>query len=264
MKRIFLLTAIMMLIGISVSGQEMLEKADNYYEKRGENYDPQTLIADNTNIDKAIEIYEKIRAEQDGAIKEEATWKLLRSLYFKGYYATKDSELKKEIYDRGKNIGEATLEEFPDSPGINLFLSIVWGVWSEEYGIISAARKGVAGKIRKLCETSIDVDPKFNDGGAYRVLGRVHFKSPKIPLVLGWPSKKKAINFLEKSLELSPDNLATKQFLAEALYSQDQKDTAIKLMKEILAEEEIIEGVVEDKRRKREVKETLAEWGVLK
>jgi len=58
--------------------------------------------------------------------------------------------------------------------------------------------------------------------------------------------------------------LATRQFLAEALYSVDQKERAITIMKDILATEYVQEGVVEDMVRKREVKETLAEWGVSK
>ena len=51
-------------------------------------------------------------------------------------------------------------------------------------------------------------------------------------------------------------------FLAEALYSQDKKDRAVELMKSILADEEIREGVAEDVVIKSEVKDKLAEWGV--
>ncbi|MBN1154551.1 hypothetical protein JXB12_06465 [candidate division KSB1 bacterium] len=262
MKRFCVLALLILMASTVVYGQELMEKADHLYDKRGEQYDPQTFIADSTNIDGAIEILEKIVAEESGAVKEEALWKLLRALYFKGYYTTGDSELKKKIYDDGKNIGEAALKEFPQSAGINLFLAIIWGVWSEEYGILNAAKKGVAGKVRSLCEKSIEIDPTFDDAGAYRVLGRVYFKSPKIPIILGWPSKEKAITYLEKSLLIAPDDLATKQFLGEALYAVGKKERAIELMKEILAVEEVQEGVVEDKFYKRTVKETLAEWGV--
>jgi Tetratricopeptide repeat len=65
---------------------------------------------------------------------------------------------------------------------------------------------------------------------------------------------------LEEGYKIAPKNLNTRQFLAEALYSQDQKDRAIQMMKDILAETEMIEGVAEDAVIKSEVKATLAEW----
>jgi len=178
MNRFFVVIVLILLANTLLFGQEMIEKADNLYEKRGDTFDVRTMVADSANINAAIDVLQKIAAEKSGAEKEEALWKLLQAIYFKGYYTTTNSTLKKKIYDQGKNIGEQALKEFPESAGINLFLAIIWGVWSEEYGIINAAKKGVAGKVRSLCEKSIAIDPKFDDAGAYRVLGRVYFKSP--------------------------------------------------------------------------------------
>ena len=261
MKKLSLLILCLTLFfAANVLAQNLMAQADSLWEKRGEAFDQKKLIADSTNIDKAIALYKKILEAATGAEKEEATWKLIRAYYFKGKYTTSDKELKKKIYDLGKNIGEASLKEFPQSPGIHLFLAIVWGVWGEEYGIIAAARKGVAGKIKELCEKSIEIDPKFDEAGGYRVLGRVYFKAPKIWPILRWPSKEKAVEILKKAYTIAPENLTTKQFLAEALYSQGQKKEAIKLMKEILATEGVSEGVAEDAVLKNEVKKTLAKW----
>jgi len=249
-----------LLFCFNLLAQNLLQQADSLYEQRGDVFDTTTLIADSTNINQAIELYKKFIETASGAEKEQATWKLMRSYYFKGKYTTNDSELKKKIYDQGKELGQVGLDEFSESVGINLFSAIVWGVWGEEYGIIKAAKQGVAGKIKKHCEKVIELDPNFDEAGGYRVLGRVYFKAPKIPLILGWPSKKKAVGILEKSYEIAPHNLNTRQFLAEALYSQKQKERAIQLMKEILAEENIREGIAEDAVIKHEVKTTLAEW----
>ena len=254
------LFVLFLLISVNGFAQNSIEQADSLWEKRGETFDQETLIADDANIDQAISIYNKIIQTVSGAEKEDATWKLMRAYYYKGKYATQDSELKKKIYDQGKDLGKTALEEFPDSPGVNLFSAILWGVWGEEYGIFAAAKKGVAGKIKKLCEKTIELDPEFDEAGGYRVLGRVYFKAPKIPFILSWPSKKKAVEILEKSLEIAADDLNTKQFLAEALYSQKQKERAIKIMKEILATEKVTEGVAEDAIIKSEVKATLADW----
>lgn len=261
MKKLLILSIVLsLLLAFNLFAQNLLQQADSLYEKRGDVFDPTTLIADSSNINQAIGLYQKVIETASGAEKEQATWKLMRAYYFKGKYTTGDSEMKKKIYDLGKDLGQVGMEEFPESVGINLFSAIVWGVWGEEYGILKAAKKGVAGKIKKHCEKVIKLDPAFDDAGGYRVLGRVYFKAPKIPFFLGWPSKKKAVEILEKGMKIAPENITTKQFLAEALYSQKQKERAIKLMKEILAETETREGVVEDAVLKKEVKASLAEW----
>ncbi len=249
-----------LLIVSCLSAQALIQQADSLYELRGEHFDNQTLLADSTNINKAIDLYKQAIDENTGAKKEEAIWKLMRAYYYKGKYSTTDSEWKKTIYDMGKNLGEKYLKVFPESKGINLFSAIVWGVWGEEYGILKAARKGVAGKIKDRCEKVLEIDPMFDEAGAYRVLGRVHFKAPKIPLILGWPSKDKAVELLQKAIEIAPDNLTTKQFLAEALYEKNKKKDAIQLMKEILSTNQVIEGIAEDAAIKIEVKEKLTEW----
>ncbi len=261
MKRIVMLSfGFMLLFVLNVSAQNLLQLADSLYEKRGQVFDQDKLLADSTNINQTIKLYKQFIETASGAEKEEAIWKLMRAYYFKGKYTTDESEMKKKIYDLGKDLGKLGLEEFPESVGINLFSAIVWGVWGEEYGVFKAAKEGVAGKIKGHCEKVVELDPNFDEAGGYRVLGRVYFKAPKIPLILGWPSKKKAVEILEKSYEIAPHNLNTRQFLAEALYSQKQKERAIQLMKEILAEENIVEGIAEDAVIKHEVEATLAEW----
>lgn len=261
MKRITLFSfSVLLLFALNLTAQNLLQEADGYYDNRGAVFHQDKLIADDANINQAIELYKKAIETSTGAEKEEAIWKLMRAYYFKGKYTTNDSEAKKKIYDLGKDLGKAGLAEFPESVGIHLFSAIVWGVWGEEYGIMKAARQGVAGKIKEHCEKVIQLDPNFDEGGGYRVLGRVYFKAPKIPLILGWPSKKKAVEILEQGYKIAPRNLNTRQFLAEALYSQDQKERAIQMMKDILAETETIEGIAEDAVIKSEVKASLAEW----
>jgi tetratricopeptide (TPR) repeat protein len=258
--RKFWFLSLLLITSSGLLAQSALEQADALWEKRGENFNAQTLLADPGNIDQAIKLYQEALAPATGDVKAEVTWKLIRAYYFKGNYTTKDSEGKKAIFDQGKVLGEKAIVEFPDSPGINLFTAIVWGVWGEEYGLVKAATEGVAGKIKKYCEKVIELDPNYDNAGGYRVLGRVYFKAPKIPLILGWPSNDKAIEFLEKGLQIAPDNLITQQFLAEALYKDGQKERAIQLLNAVLATTELVGGVAEDADTKNEVKQLLAEW----
>ncbi|MBN1350767.1 hypothetical protein JXJ21_15220 [candidate division KSB1 bacterium] len=260
MKQGILICVLLVLFSGGLLGKNLIAEADSIYELRGENFNKQTLLADVTNIDEVIALCQKAIQTSTGAEKEDATWKLMRAYYFKGRYTTHDSEQKKKIYDLGKEVGEKGLEEFPESAGIHLFMAIIWGVWGEEYGIFKAAKEGVAKKIRAHCEKTIELDEMFDEAGGYRVYGRLHFKAPKIPFILGWPSNDEAIKLLEKGHELAPRNLVTRQFLAEALEKDKQKERAIKLMKEILATKEIVEGVVEDTVLKDEVAATLQKW----
>lgn len=260
MRQLILTFILVMVFTTGLVAKNLIAEADSLYELRGENFDKETLLASTENIDKVIELYKQAIETATGAEKEEAIWKLMRAYYFKGNYTTHDSEIKKKIYDLGKDVGDEGLKEFPESVGIHLFMAIIWGVWGEEYGIFKAARKGVAKKIRKHCEKALEIDEMFDDAGAYRVYGRLHFKAPKIPLILGWPSKDKAVELLEKGHELAPKNLITKQFLAEALYKKKQKERAVKIMREILATEGIVEGIVEDTVVKDEVATTLEKW----
>ncbi|NOZ63299.1 MAG: hypothetical protein GXO74_16720 [Calditrichaeota bacterium] len=259
-KSFMLLAAFVLIFSLNLLAQGLLEKADEFWDKRGDNFNADKLLADSAQINQAISLYQQILAKAVGQEKEEATWKLIRAYYFKGKYCTADKDMKKKIYNLGKDLGEASLKEFPNSAGITLFTAIVWGVWGEEYGILAAARKGVAGKIKDLCEKSIEVDPNFDGAGGYRVLGRVYFKAPKIWPFLRWPSKTKAVEILEKGHKLAADNLTTKQFLAEALYSQGKKKRAVALMNEILNASGVHEGVAEDAVLKDEVRGTLQEW----
>ena len=75
--------------------------------------------------------------------------------------------------------------------------------------------------MRDLAETVIALDPGLEEGGGYRVLGRLHHQAPHIPLITGWVSKTKAVEYLRKSYALGPTNPVTWFFLGEALLDGD-------------------------------------------
>jgi len=260
MKRTWITLFLLALFAGGAWAGDFLAQADSIYELRGVKFDMSTLLAGTEQIDRTIELYKQANEASTGAAKEEATWKWMRSLYFKGNYTTHDSETRKKIYDIGKAVGAEGLKEFPESVGIHLYMAIIWGVWGEEYGIFKAAKEGVANKIRMHCEKVNVLDETFDDAGGYRVYGRLHFKAPKIPLVLGWPSNDKAVEYLEKAHQLAPQNLITIQFLAEALCKNGDKERAQKLMQGILATQGIVEGIVEDTVVKSDAATILKKW----
>ncbi len=254
-----LLVLLVLIVAVPLMANTCVFKADSLYTLRAEGFNRETLLADTTNINKAIRLYTKALENAAGEEKEFISWKLMKAYYFKGHYCTNDNDLKKEIYDRGIKVGEKGLEAFPESVGLHLWTGILWGVWGNAYGKIAAARNGVAGKIREHAEKVIEMDATYYDAAGYRVLGRLHFAAPKIPLILGWPSKKKAVEYLEKANEIAPNHIVQTKYLAEALYERDQKERAIELLHHVLKMGDK-EGVVESAVTKSEAMALLEEW----
>ena len=77
--------------------------------------------------------------------------------------------------------------------------------------------------MRDLAETVVALDPALEEGGGYRVLGRLHDQSPRIPLITGWVSKEKAVDYLRKSYALGPRNPVTWFFLGEAILAHEPR-----------------------------------------
>ncbi|MBN1780868.1 hypothetical protein JW948_07075 [bacterium] len=237
----------------------ILQEADSLYALRAFGFQPETGLVDSIMIDRAIRAYEKAVNASDSSEKPPVIWKLMQCFYYKGNFTTADKEIKKQLFLEGIRIGERALKTYPDSPGLHFWMGILWGYWSEQVGLLTAGRKGVAGKVRHHAETLIGIQDDFAEGGGYRTLGRLHDQAPKIPLILGWPSKEKSIAYFEKAYAIKPDNLFTKQYYAEALYDQGQKERAVQMMREIIALDSTVHGIAEDAFIKREARHFLEE-----
>ncbi|MBD3217034.1 MAG: hypothetical protein GF310_02070 [candidate division Zixibacteria bacterium] len=249
---------------ISEADKNILQ-ADFFYSIRGESFDTAKLIAECCNIDSAILCYKRAADYNTGKRRHEALWKLMQACFYKGYYCTDrdckdDKKLRREAYDLAMDAGRDGLEEFPHSAELNLWMAILWGAWADDHSPFTAAQKGVAGKIKNHCHRVLALDPYFADAYGFSILGRLHTVTPKIPLFLGWPSKDRAIAYLEKAFEIAPDNLVNKKWLAEAYYKCDQKLRAKNLMLEILAETDTMHGTAEDAVIKNIVRRKLNNW----
>ena len=259
-KKLFLICGLMVFLLTNVYAQSLIEQGDAFWAKRSENFSAETDVADAAIIDQAIALYKEALNTEDKEQQKTATWKLVQAYHFKGDYTSNDSKIKKEIFDLGKELGEKGIVEFPDCAPMYLHTAIVWGLWGQEYGIMKAAKQGVAGNIKKYCEKTIELDPKLEGGSAYRVLGRVYFKAPKIPFLLRWPSKDKAVEFLNTAIEISPENLTAQQFLAEALHATGEKEKALAMAKKAMEQPISADFKVEDIFVKRNIAKLLAEW----
>jgi tetratricopeptide (TPR) repeat protein len=230
-----------------VTAGSPLAKADSLFDHRNENFDVQRLVADTVIVNQAVKIYKKVLSTSaDSLVKGEALWKLLRAYYFLGQFGSEDEDVKQDIYDEGIDIGESYLAETPESVEIYMWLGINWARWAELSGIIPAATKGVAGKVKEYAERTIELDEFYLDAGGYRMLGMLHFSVPSIPLILTWPSDEEALANLEKAYAIAPNNLYNKMYLAMVLHSEDHIERSKSLLLEIVNSNEIVHDLAID------------------
>ena len=78
--------------------------------------------------------------------------------------------------------------------------------------------------IKEAAEKVIELDESYFYGGAWRVLGRLYHKAPGFPFSIG--STKKAVECLEKAVEIGPKFFLNRLFLAEAYISNRDKAKA--------------------------------------
>ncbi|HUG54537.1 MAG TPA: hypothetical protein VMR21_13100 [Vicinamibacteria bacterium] len=218
-----------------------LAEGDAHYARRAEG--ARGAVADPLQVDRAISSYRQALAAAPGDLF--ALARLLRALHFRGAFCGADREEQKRIFDEGRRLGQAAvdrleagvkgrpaeerlaaLQKVPGAADAFYWTAASWGQWALARGTFAAARAGVAGRVRDLAQTVVDLDPRLEEGGGYRVLGRLHDQSPRIPLITGWVSKRKAVEYLRQSYALGPINPVTWFFLAEAILDHDPQHAA--------------------------------------
>ena len=212
-----------------ICSQNDLEKGIAFYNQRLEGSVKSSAKPE--PITNAINNFQ--HALKNAATETDAALYLLKSYYFRGKYVHKDKEKQKFDFSKGKELGEKYIKKYPDSAPFQFWYLVNLGSWSEVYGIITAAREGVADLMKKHSKIIISLDPEYENGGGYFMLGAVHFKSPYIPFFLSWPDNDKAITYLTKALTIGEETPNQKVYLAQALYRDGQKKRAIEILKDV-------------------------------
>ncbi|HEX7528103.1 MAG TPA: hypothetical protein VF425_03265, partial [Thermoanaerobaculia bacterium] len=219
----------------------------------------------------------------------EARWRLMRALYFKGEYTTDDAVLKRGIFFDGRTVAEESLGIFRREAGREahrdfakatpvelvpdvkanaaaapafLWAAADWGKWALVFGKTAAVKQGAAAKIRDYAQAVILLDPAYDGGGGYRVLGRLHHQTPAVPFFTGWASRSEALKNLRLAVATGPRNLVGRQFLAEAMwdYEPAHRGEARALLQKIVAEKPDPDFLVEDRKTQEEAEQLLKAW----
>ena len=225
-----------------ICSQNDLEKGITYYNQRLEGSVKSSAKPE--PITNAINNFQY--ALKNAATETDAALYLLKSYYFRGKYVHKNKEKQKFDFSKGKELGEKYVKNYPDSAPFQFWYLVNLGSWSEVYGIITAAREGVAEIMKEHSEKIISLDPEYENGGGYFMLGAVHFKSPYIPFLLSWPDNDDAIKYLKKAINVGEATPNQKIYLAQAMYKDGQKSYAINMLKEVSNMQPSVEETVRD------------------
>jgi len=267
------------------STNPLVKEGDQWYGRRQEG-----RVGAKANpgaINQAIAAYDKA-AEDPGFV--EARWKLVRALYFKGAYTGLDEDSRKAVFAKARRVAEDSiailnrtmeekgvkglldltpellagkLKDRTEAAPVYFWASVAWGEWALSTGKFEAARTGAAEKIRDYALTVIGVDPEFEEGGGYRVVGRLNDQAPWIPFVTGWVSRDDALKYLRLAMSVDKRNFVNRHFLAEALHhGGDAKEVveAIALEEGIVNDAPSPQYLVEELKIQEDARNNLAAW----
>jgi hypothetical protein len=243
-------------------------------------------VANPRPIAQAIAAYQTASEAPDNL---EARWKLMRALYFKGVYTGLDADARKAVFNQARRVSddaiailarrtgreggpqllqlsppmraEALAKETDAAPTF-FWSAVCRGQWALSVGKLEAARAGAAERIRDDAATVVALDPKFEEGGGYRVLGRLHSEAPEIPFLTGWVSRDEAVKNLRLALANGPRNFLNRHFLAEALArgTPEEKAEAIKLEQSVVSDAPSPGSLVENLSVQEDARKDLEAW----
>jgi len=239
-------------------------------------------------ITRAIESYEAALAARPGNL--EARWKLLRALHFAGDFVLEDREERLEIFDRARQVSERGLELLArqigpgqpldelepealarrldaagvasnDAARLYFWSAIDWGAWSRVVGLLGAVRQGVATRLHRYAKVAIALEPEVEEGGAFRLLGRLHAKLPRVPFLSGWVDRDEAIPLVERAYAISPAHPGNRLLLALTLLdlAPERRADALELLRQVEDLTPRSSMRIEDLAIRREARERLAE-----
>lgn len=116
---------------------------------------------------------------------------------------------------------EEAIEAFPDDPNAHYFHAFNLGRYSQSISVVKALKQGVGGKIQKSLNRTLELQPDHAE--AHTALGMYHAEIiDKVGKLVGGmtygASERKAMDHLQRALELTPDAAIAKIEYGNGLY----------------------------------------------
>lgn len=136
------------------------------------------------------------------------------------YELTGDSQI--EAFESLIDRADHAVAEYPKSAEILIWDGIIKSSYAGAKGGLGAL--AMAKAARKSLEAALEVDGRALQGSAYASLGTLYYKVPGWPV--GFGNDKKAVQFLEKALQINPDGIDSNYFYADYLLQKKQYQEA--------------------------------------
>jgi len=212
---------------------------------------------------------EEVIAASEAALSAEperidVRWRLLRALHFSGEYVERDENSERQIFERAVYLGDEGFEQIERQLGLReplhemdperilgtieesalsrsavarlyFWSAINLGAWSQHVGTLRVVRKGVANLVRDYTKVTIALEPEYEEGGAYRLLGRIHTVVPRIPVVSAWVEPEEALAMVARAYAISPSNPGNQLLYAMTLreFAPERRAQAIELFESV-------------------------------
>ena len=267
------------------SANPLIAEGDAHYGQRQEG--SVGARAGPVEISRATAAYEK--AARGNPSDAEARWKLARALYFEATYTGLDTPARRGLLEKARRVSEealtalaeraeargtndvlrvsprekaAALHRDPDAVPTFFWAAVAWGEWALAVGKWKAARAGAAEKIRDDAAAVVALDPEFEEGGGYRILGRLHAQAPRIPFLTGWVSREEALLNLRLAAKVNARNFVNRHFLSEALAegSRAERAEAVRIARALVADAPSPTHLVEELKIQEDARRNLAKW----
>src|SRR5207247_1895773 len=100
------------------------------------------------------------------------------------------------------------------------------------------------------------------DGGGYRVLGRLHHQTPAVPFLTGWASRGEALANLKHAVDVGPKNFINRLYLADALwdYEKGRRGEARAMLEALVKDTPSPEYPVEDRKAQEDARALMTQW----
>ncbi|MEM7182021.1 MAG: hypothetical protein AAF518_13975 [Spirochaetota bacterium] len=168
--------------------------------------------------------------------------KLSSAYFYKGLFETSNSKKQELYYEHGMNYGKEAITMNPKAIYGNYWYASNVGM----HGICKGMMASLASidPMKKGFEIVLKENESFFFAGPHRALGRLFHQAPGWPISIG--NKTKALEHLERAVELAPEFFNNRLFLAELYIDIGKKPKAKEHLEWMASAEAKPEHQIED------------------
>lgn len=187
---------------------ELVQKAESLFKQR----------TDISNLREAVKLLAAARSAETRSFEVE--WKFSKLSYFLGRQATDEKE-SLSAFEKGKEAGMIASRMEPNKPDGYFWYGANLGELARRSPITVGIRS--VPDIQQAMNKVIELDPAYQKGSAYDALAQIELRT-----AMTGGKAEKAIELLEKALEIEKDHTGLRLHLAEAYLAVKKEGEARK------------------------------------